>query len=70
MSAFLSSTDFRSLIHTRVCLFVERTDVALGATAIRLRCPYSHWTVPTPPLAPWSTSSSTDHGWDSEAELG
>ena len=38
---------------------VDRTDVALGATSIRLQCHSQPWTVPTPPLQSFSLPSSS-----------
>ena len=57
---------------------VDRSDVALGATSIRLQCVHQAWTVATPPVQAfhtpivqhtfWSASSSSSHG--SEAQEG
>ena len=62
---------------TRVCLTclviqVDRSDIALGATAVRLQCQSQRWSVPTPPVqvvrrsvssaSPWWDSSDSSHG--------
>ena len=59
---------------------VDRSDVALGATSVILRCQSQRWTVATPPVqvvhrpvssaSPWWDSSDSSHGVRSEAEEG
>ena len=60
---------------TCVVIQVDRIEVALGATELRLELALSSWSVPTPPLAAFSlqTSSNGDVISDSsrsEAEVG
>ena len=61
IAAYLDSFSQTRLFISCLVIQVDRTDVALGATSIRLQCHSQPWTVPTPPLQSFSlTSSSSD----------
>ena len=61
IAAYLDSFSQTRLFISCLVIQVDRTDVALGATSIRLQCHSQPWTVPTPPLQSFSvTSYSSD----------
>ena len=61
IAAYLDSFSQTRLFISCLVIQVDRTDVALGATSIRLQCHSQPWAVPTPPLQSFSvTSSSSD----------
>ena len=56
---------------TCLVIQVDRSDVALGATAIRTQCPRScAWTVATPPVQAFSAvASSASPWWDQVVQV-
>ena len=71
--AFLDTFTQARVFLTCLVVQVDRSDVALGATSIRLQCAQLPWTVATPPVQAyhpvsssaspwWDSSSSSDHG--------
>lgn len=67
IATYLDTFAVTRLFITCLVIQVDRSDVALGATAIRLKCPRScAWTVATPPVqVVVAVSSSASPWWDS-----
>ena len=59
IAAYLDSFAQTRLFISCLVIQVDRIDVALGATSIRLQCHSQPWTVPTPPLQSFSVPSSS-----------
>lgn len=57
---FLDSFAQARIALTCSVILTDRAEVALAATEWRLGFVLSTWTVPTPPLASWSSESSSD----------
>ena len=57
--AFLHPADHLQCSFTCVVLQVDRWEVALGATEVRLGLNLSSWSVPTPPVQAYSLISSS-----------
>ena len=54
VTVYLEPRDFQFLFRTRICLYADRSDLALSATSTVLHYVGSSWSVPTPPVAVWS----------------
>ena len=77
IAAFLDTFGQARVFRTCLVVQVDRSDVALGATTVRLNCHSKAWTVATPPVqyfspvqssaSPWwDSSSSSSHGPEAE----
>ena len=55
--AFLDTFSVHRFSRTCVVILVDRTEVALAATEWRLGLELSAWSVPTPPVASYSSAS-------------
>ena len=67
--AFLDTHSQIRVLRSCIVIYVDRSEVALGATSIRERCIAKAWTVATPPLQAHSVApSSATIWWDSDSE--
>ena len=68
VAVYLDTHTVHRLFFSCLVIQVDRSDVALGATSIRLNCHSQPWTVPTPPLQHFSpVASSASPWWDSSS---
>lgn len=67
--AFLDTHSQIRVLRSCIVIYVDRSEVALGATSIRERCIAKAWTVATPPLQAHSVPpSAATPWWDSDSE--
>ena len=66
--AFLDTHSQIHILRSCIVIYVDRSEVALGATSIREQCINKAWTVATPPLQAYSVpQSSASPWWDSDS---
>ena len=68
--AFLDTFSVHRFSHTCVVILVDRAEVALAATDWRLGLELSAWSVPTPPVASYSSVSVSSDDDELEADEG
>ena len=68
--AFLDTFSVHRFSHTCVVILVDRAEVALAATDWRLGLELSAWSVPTPPVASYSSGSVSSDDDELEADEG
>ena len=61
--AFLDTHSQIRVLRSCIVVYVDRSEVALGSTSVRLHCIDQAWTVATPPLQAFSAAHSTTSSW-------
>ena len=61
--AFLDTHSQIRVLRSCIVVYVDRSEVALGSTSVRLRCIDQASTVATPPLQAFSAAHSTTSSW-------
>ena len=69
VASYLDTFSVTRLFISCLVIQVDRSDVALGSTSLRLQCQSQPWTVPTPPVQAFSpVASSASPWWDSSSD--